>query len=188
MLLFVQFLFLFFFSENVSSNIHHPRGISPHEESRIKSNRIRSHWIYGKTVRNFFPWSNLERTSGENLSCSLYTCRDIASIWRLFFSFIATAGTWETRANRKVAETPLFFFTPCWKSTNISSAARFHEFNSERNGYPRFALQPCNRCVFLLHISDIQLLRIVRIDLLIHNLCSLNKYLTDKVNFFYTFF
>lgn len=82
-----------------------------------------------------------------------------------------------------------FFFTPCWKSTNISSAARiFHEFNSERNGYPRFALQPCNRCVFLLHISDIQLLRIVRIDLLIHNLCSLNKYLTDKVNFFYTFF
>lgn len=110
MLLFVQFLFLFFFfSENVSSNIHHPRGISPHEESRIKSNRLRSHWIYGKTVRNFFPWSNLERTSGENLSCSLYTCRDIASIWRLFFSFIATAGTWETRANRKVAETPLFF-------------------------------------------------------------------------------
>lgn len=107
-----------------------------------------------KTVRNFFPWSNLANKQWKFVLFVVHVprvCRDIASIWRLFFSFIATAGTWETRANRKVAETPRFFFTPCWKSTNIPAP----RVQFVRNGYPRFTLHR----VILLHISDIQDIR-----------------------------
>lgn len=117
-----------FFFENVSSNIRH--GISSLGiKDKIESNSFPLDME--KTVRNFFPWSNLTNKQWKFVLFVVHVpriCRDIASIWRLFFSFIATAGTWETRANRKVAETPLFF-TPCWKSTNIRPP-RFHQFNS----------------------------------------------------------
>lgn len=97
-----------FFFENVSSNIRH--GISSLGiKDKIESNSFPLDME--KTVRNFFPWSNLTNKQWKFVLFVVHVpriCRDIASIWRLFFSFIATAGTWETRANRKVAETPLF--------------------------------------------------------------------------------
>lgn len=88
-----------FFREHVSSSF--PRGNLLARKSRVKSNRIRSHWI--QTVRNF------SREQAVKICPRTRASRDIAGIWRLFSSFIA--DTWETRANRKVANrsTATFF-------------------------------------------------------------------------------
>lgn len=61
---------------------------SPHSESRIKSNRIRSHWIWKKLFETFSRGA-ISRTSSENLSSSLYTCLVYAAISRAYGAYFS---------------------------------------------------------------------------------------------------
>lgn len=58
------------------------------EESRIKSNRIRSHWIRKKLFETFSRGA-ISRTSSENLSSSSYTCLVYAAISRAYGAYFS---------------------------------------------------------------------------------------------------
>ena len=80
----MKFSFFFF-----SKTFHQRFIMEPsREESRIKSNRIRSHWIRKKLFETFSRGA-ISRTSSENLSSSSYTCLVYAAISRAYGAYFS---------------------------------------------------------------------------------------------------
>ena len=80
----MKFSFFFF-----SKTFHQKFIMEPsREESRIKSNRIRSHWIRKKLFETFSRGA-ISRTSSENLSSSSYTCLVYAAISRAYGAYFS---------------------------------------------------------------------------------------------------
>lgn len=113
---------------------------SPHSESRIKSNRIRSHWIWKKLFETFSRGA-ISRTSSENLSSSLYTCLVYAAISRAYGAYFSLLLPRPARGKRGRIERwrkRRFFYALL--EINEYSTATFPPVQFVRNGYPRFTL------------------------------------------------
>lgn len=99
------------------------------EESRIKSNRIRSHWIRKKLFETFSRGA-ISRTSSENLSSSSYTCLVYAAISRAYGAYFSLLLPRPARGKRGRIERwrkHHAFFLRLAGNQRISQR---HEFNS----------------------------------------------------------
>lgn len=121
------FIFFFFF---FLKTFHQRFIMEPsREESRIKSNRIRSHWIRKKLFETFSRGA-ISRTSSENLSSSSYTCLVYAAISRAYGAYFSLLLPRPARGKRGRIERwrkHHAFFLRLAGNQRISQR---HEFNS----------------------------------------------------------